>query len=107
MPKKYVSRIDAHVGKRFKFRRRELGLSCQNIADRIDTSCQFVQQIEKGTSSLSSTRMYQIADLMRVDANYFFSGLPAGIRIVSTRRRKGTKDASHQNVDVERRNPHV
>jgi len=70
--------VDRHVGKRLRFRRVELGLSQQDLAERAELTFQQIQKYEKGTNRISASRLYEFAGLLDVPVSYFFDGMDAG-----------------------------
>lgn len=66
--------IDVMVGKRVRLRRLQLSMSQGGLADRLGISFQQVQKYEKGTNRVSSSRLYDIADILDVPITFFFSG---------------------------------
>ena len=83
--------IDVHVGKRVRARRTLMGLSQSKLGKAIDTTFQQVQKYERGMNRISSSRLYQIAQVLDVPIPYFFDDLPAEI---SGRRAPGFADVA-------------
>ena len=77
MPKKVISQTDKYVGDRARTRRLALGMSQTILANAIGVTFQQVQKYEKGTNRISSSRLSQIAQVLRVSIAYFFEGLPS------------------------------
>ena len=73
--KKSPTNIDKHVGQRGLERRSLLGISRNELAQRLGVSYQQVQKYETGTSRLSSTRLYELSNVLEVPIQYFFDGL--------------------------------
>ncbi|MDP6426979.1 MAG: helix-turn-helix transcriptional regulator [Alphaproteobacteria bacterium] len=71
--------IDVHVGKRVRARRTLMGLSQSKLGKAINTTFQQVQKYERGMNRISSSRLYQIAEVLDVPIPYFFDDLPANI----------------------------
>ena len=71
--------IDIHVGKRVRARRTLMGLSQSKLGKAINTTFQQVQKYERGMNRISSSRLYQIAEVLDVPIPYFFDDLPANI----------------------------
>ena len=71
--------IDVHVGKRVRARRTLMGLSQSKLGKAIDTTFQQVQKYERGMNRISSSRLYQISQVLDVPIPYFFDDLPAEI----------------------------
>ncbi len=68
-------RVDAHVGKRVRKRRTELGLTQEHLALELEISYQQVQKYETGANRISAGRLYQIGRKLSVEMGYFFEGL--------------------------------
>lgn len=66
--------IDVHVGKRIRWRRRQLGLTQSDLGLKTGVRFQQVQKWECGGTSLRPDRLYRLATLLQVDINYFFEG---------------------------------
>ena len=74
--------IDRHVGMRMRERRLLLGLTQQQMADRIGVTYQQAHKYEKGINRLSAGRLYDVARGLGVDVAYFYEGLPTGGGVV-------------------------
>lgn len=68
--------VDRHVGVRIRARRRQLGVSQQLLADTIGCTFQQVQKYENAKNRVSSSRLFEIAKVLKVNPSYFFDGLP-------------------------------
>ena len=64
--------VDVRVGARVKSRRTQLGLSQSDLGDALGITFQQIQKYEKGFNRISSSRLQQIANLLRVQPAYFF-----------------------------------
>jgi transcriptional regulator with XRE-family HTH domain len=64
--------IDVNVGKRVRLRRRMLGLSQTQLADHLGITFQQVQKYELGSNRISASKLFEIAEALRVPVNYFF-----------------------------------
>ncbi len=71
-------RVDAHVGKRVRKRRTELGLTQEHLALELEISYQQVQKYETGANRISAGRLYQVARKLGIEVAYFFEGLKEG-----------------------------
>ena len=71
--------IDCNVGRQLRFRRVELGFSQTVVADALGIKFQQIQKYEKGTNRVSASRLWDLADFLKVDIGYFFEGLPGAI----------------------------
>ena len=77
MVKKVISPIDRYVGDRVRTRRLKLGMSQTKLADAIGVTFQQVQKYENGKNRISSSRLSQIAHVLKVSIAYFFEGVPS------------------------------
>ncbi|MDQ1155027.1 helix-turn-helix domain-containing protein [Brevundimonas sp. SORGH_AS_0993] len=67
--------VDRHVGRRVQEKRLGLGLSQSALANAVGVSFQQVQKYEKGTNRVSASKLFDIAEFMKVDIPFFFQGL--------------------------------
>jgi len=68
--------VDVHVGKRIRQRRRELGMTQSQLAERLNVKFQQVQKYETGANRVSASRLWLIARALDVAVGYFFEGIP-------------------------------
>jgi len=64
--------FNKHLGKKLKLRRLGLGLTQTKVAKAIQVTFQQIQKYEKGTNGVSSIRLLQLANYLKVPVNYFF-----------------------------------
>ncbi len=69
------SKVDHHVGRRVRERRREIGMSQKTLADALGIAYQQIQKYEAGTSRVAASRLWDIAKALEVDIGYFFEGI--------------------------------
>lgn len=67
--------VDAHVGKRIRHRRWMVGITQQQLADKVGIKFQQIQKYETGMNRVSASRLWDIADTLGVGINFFFEGL--------------------------------
>lgn len=79
--------IDVHVGGRIHERRKLLGLSQSDLARGLGVTFQQLQKYETGANRISAGKLYQCAQILNTDIEFFFTGLPT----TSTRRRSRSK----------------
>jgi transcriptional regulator with XRE-family HTH domain len=65
--------LDKHVGGRVRLRRTVLGLRPKYLANALDTTVQQIQQWEAGTSCIGSTQLLELANILGVNAAFFFA----------------------------------
>jgi transcriptional regulator with XRE-family HTH domain len=64
--------FNKHLGNKLKLRRLALGLTQTKVANAINVTFQQIQKYEKGTNGVSSIRLLQLANYLKVPVNYFF-----------------------------------
>lgn len=67
--------VDAHVGKRVRHRRWMVGMTQQQLADKVGIKFQQIQKYETGMNRVSASRLWDIADALGVTISFFFEGL--------------------------------
>jgi len=72
---KRSSEVDAHVGRRVRERRREIGMSQEKLGNVLGVSFQQIQKYENGTNRVSASRLWDITEALEVDLAYFFEGI--------------------------------
>ena len=68
--------FNKHLGERLKMRRLALGLTQTKVAKAINVTFQQIQKYEKGTNGVSSIRLLQLSNYLKVPINYFFEDFP-------------------------------
>ena len=64
--------FNKHLGNKLKLRRMALGLTQTKVAKAINVTFQQIQKYEKGTNGVSSIRLLQLSNYLKVPINYFF-----------------------------------
>jgi len=64
--------FNVHLGKKLRIRRLSLGLTQTKVAQAINVTFQQIQKYEKGTNGVSSIRLLQLSNYLKVPINYFF-----------------------------------
>jgi transcriptional regulator with XRE-family HTH domain len=67
--------VDVHVGKRVRHRRWMLGMTQQQLGDRVGIKFQQIQKYETGANRISASRLWEIADALEAPIHYFFEGI--------------------------------
>ena len=83
------SNFNQHLGSKLRMRRLALGLTQTKVAQAINVTFQQIQKYEKGTNGISSLRIMQLANFLKVPVVYFFEDFP------------GYSDANKTNVEIE------
>ena len=69
--------FNRHLGSKLRVRRLALGLTQTKVAQAINVTFQQIQKYEKGTNGISSLRIMQLANFLKVPVIYFFEGFPS------------------------------
>ena len=71
--------FNRHLGSKLRMRRLALGLTQTKVAQAINVTFQQIQKYEKGTNGISSLRIMQLANFLKVPVVYFFEDFPGFI----------------------------
>ena len=64
--------FNVHLGKKLRMRRLSLGFTQTKVAQAINVTFQQIQKYEKGTNGVSSNRLMQLSQFLKVSIIYFF-----------------------------------
>jgi transcriptional regulator with XRE-family HTH domain len=67
--------VDVHVGKRVRHRRWMIGMTQQQLAERVGIKFQQIQKYETGMNRVSASRLWDISETLGVPVSFFFEGL--------------------------------
>ncbi len=67
--------VDVHVGQRVRQRRWMVGMTQQQLGDRVGIKFQQIQKYEAGTNEIRTSQMRDIAAALEVPVTFFFEGL--------------------------------
>jgi transcriptional regulator with XRE-family HTH domain len=76
MAKKKADAIDRQVGVRVRMQRLALEMSQQQLAAELGISFQQVQKYEKGSDRIGASRLWRLAEILRVPVGFFFEDFP-------------------------------
>ncbi|MFZ4856537.1 MAG: helix-turn-helix domain-containing protein, partial [Desulfuromonadaceae bacterium] len=84
------------IGEKVKFRRQDIGMSQEGLAEILELSYQQVQRYENGRNKITVERIQEIADALSVPVMYFFDKdyaqpLPVGIPMKSAAYSDGSR----------------
>ena len=68
--------FNKHLGSKLRLKRLSLGLTQTKVAQAINVTFQQIQKYEKGTNGISSLRIMQLANFLKVPIVFFFEDLP-------------------------------
>ena len=66
--------FNIHLGKKLRMRRLSIGLTQTKVANAINVTFQQIQKYEKGTNGVSSSRLMQLSNFLKVPTTYFYEG---------------------------------
>ena len=69
--------FNRHLGAKLRMKRLALGLTQTKVAQAINVTFQQIQKYEKGTNGISSMRIMQLANFLKVPVVYFFEDFPS------------------------------
>ena len=72
--------FNRHLGSKLKLRRLALGLTQTKVAKAINVTFQQIQKYEKGTNGVSSQRLLQLSNYLKVPISYFFEDYSAYVQ---------------------------
>lgn len=72
-------RVDVHVGKRIRHRRWMVGMTQQQLAEKVGIKFQQIQKYETGMNRVSASRLWDISEALGVPVSFFFEGMDAAV----------------------------
>ena len=70
--------VDVHVGKRVRHRRWMVGMTQQQLAEKVGIKFQQIQKYETGMNRVSASRLWDIAEAISIPVSYFLEGMENG-----------------------------
>ena len=68
--------FNRHLGSKLRMRRLSFGLTQTKVAQAINVTFQQIQKYEKGTNGISSLRIMQLSNFLKVPVVFFFEDFP-------------------------------
>ncbi len=78
---KRANPIDKYVGNRVLMRRIMLAMNQRELGEAIGVTGQQIQKYESGVTRIVASRLYDLAQALKVQAEYFFEGAPQSDKI--------------------------
>lgn len=75
--------VDVHVGKRVRHRRWMVGMTQQQLGEKVGIKFQQIQKYETGMNRISASRLWDIGTALDVPISFFFEGLDGAEDLVS------------------------
>ncbi len=88
--------LDLHMGNRLRMRRLFLNLTQEKLAHLLGLTFQQVQKYEHGSNRISASRLYDIANALKVPISYFYENLPAELPSL-----EGMAESGQDPIDTE------
>ena len=88
--------FNRHLGSKLRMRRLALGLTQTKVAQAINVTFQQIQKYEKGTNGISSLRIMQLGNVLKVPVVYFFEDYTEYTEAVkSNKENSGAEDLNY------------
>ena len=68
------SNLLKNIGMRISSRRKQLGLTQEQIADKMDVSIQMISNLERGNKAIKIDNLIKISELLSVSTDYILTG---------------------------------
>lgn len=94
--------VDVHVGKRIRHRRWMVGMTQQQLAERVGIKFQQIQKYETGMNRVSASRLWDISSALSVPIDFFFEGLENGASEAADTTRPGDILADKEALELVR-----
>jgi len=78
--------IDLHVGSRVRMRRSLLGMSQERLASELGITFQQVQKYERGSNRIGASRLWDLAQVLGVNVDFFYQDIDASTTDKSPRK---------------------
>jgi transcriptional regulator with XRE-family HTH domain len=67
--------VDLYVGNKIKLKRLEMGFSQTKLAEAVGITFQQIQKYENAKNRVSASKLWEIANILKVDVNFFYDGI--------------------------------
>ena len=71
-----LTRVDQHVGRRIRGKRRALDLSEKILADALGVGPEVLEAYERATTRVPAEHLIRLSELLGVPVSYFFPATP-------------------------------
>lgn len=75
MQSKKPDPVDVHVGGRVRLRRMLLGMSQEELGNRLGLTFQQIQKYERGANRIGASRLYKISRILEVPVSFLFDDM--------------------------------
>ena len=87
--------FNKHLGAKLRMRRLALGLTQTKVAKAINVTFQQIQKYEKGTNGISSLRMMQLSNFLKVPVVYFFEDFAGYVSSNADKEKESGEDLNY------------
>jgi len=84
----FTERVDTLIGMKIHELRISMGLSRQQLAEKIGVTHQQLQKYEKGTNRISAGRLAAIAKSLKKPVSFFFDGIDGEVDTLPTQHQR-------------------
>jgi transcriptional regulator with XRE-family HTH domain len=84
----FTERVDTIIGVKIHELRISMGLSRQQLAEKIGVTHQQLQKYEKGTNRISAGRLAAIAKALKKPVSFFFEGMEDADHVLPTQHQR-------------------
>src|SRR5690606_913248 len=81
--------VDVHVGQRVRQRRTLMGLSQEKLGEALGLTFQQVQKYERGANRIGASRLFDLANILDTDVNYFFEDMQPDVAAAAPSKQVG------------------
>lgn len=81
--------VDVHVGQRVRQRRTLMGLSQEKLGEALGLTFQQVQKYERGANRIGASRLFDLANILDTDINYFFEDMEPEVAAAAPSKQRG------------------
>src|SRR6185312_8853963 len=67
--------VDVRVGNRLRVRRTSMGMSQEELGNRLKLTFQQIQKFESGTNRISASYLFELTQILKVPVSYFFENV--------------------------------
>ena len=75
-------RLLGEIGARINSRRKELGLTQEQLAERMEVSIQMISNLELGKKAIRPENLVKLCDVLNISADYILRGKRADVEIL-------------------------
>jgi transcriptional regulator with XRE-family HTH domain len=101
IPPGVANPIDVNVGTRLSLARHMSSLSQETLGAAEGLTFQQIQEYERGSNRIGTSRLYQCAEFLNLTGYFFFEEIPDEIKSLECVYKKGMMDSEQSDIDVD------